>query len=107
MLDRTEDIEAIVEDWLGQFERALGPSDDASLKNLFHPDSHWRDILALTWKFTTIDGRDAVLAGIKAHAVRAKPSGLCIDTRRAAPFRVKRAGTQAIEAIFKFETTEG
>lgn len=107
MLDRTDDIEAIVENWLGQFERALGQGNNSALKNLFHPESHWRDILALTWKYTTIDGRDAVVAGLETHAGRAKPSGICIDPRRAAPFRVKRAGTQAIEAIFKFETAEG
>jgi thioredoxin reductase len=95
------------DDWLARFEQALGASDDAPLKALFHPDSHWRDVLALTWRIGTVSGRDAIAGELKAHAGRAKPTGFRIDPHRTAPRRVKRAGTDAIEAIFRFETTEG
>jgi cation diffusion facilitator CzcD-associated flavoprotein CzcO len=108
MLDRTDDISITVENWLARFETALAkPGDGTLLKTLFHPDSHWRDVLALTWRFTTIDGRDAILAALQAHARRARPAGFNIDPDRAAPREVTRAGTRAIEAIFKFETAEG
>ena len=107
MLDRTETLETTVEHWLARFESALAQSDDASLKLLFHPDSHWRDMLALTWRFTTVDGGDAILRALKDHGGRAQPSAFSIDARRAAPNTVTRAGRQSIEAIFKFETAQG
>lgn len=107
MLDRTENIAAAVDNWLAQFETALAKSDEGLLKTLFHPDSYWRDVLALSWTLQTVDGRDAILRTLKAQAARAAPSGFAIDPDRAAPRKVMRAGTSAIEAIFKFETAVG
>src|SRR6195952_4404319 len=107
MLDKTETLDTIVQHWLTRFESALASSDDASLKLLFHPDSHWGDMLALTWRFTTIDGGDAILRALKGHAGHARPSAFSIDARRAAPHSVTRVGMQCIEAIFKFETAQG
>src|SRR5262245_10796597 len=107
MLATTETIAAIVDRWLEEFERALTEYDDVLLKTLFHPDSHWRDVLALTWHIQTINGSDAIIRELKAHVGRAKPTGFGIDTHRTAPRHVTRAGTDAIEAIFRFETAEG
>jgi cation diffusion facilitator CzcD-associated flavoprotein CzcO len=107
MLDRTDDIAAVTENWLAQFEQALAKPDDTLLETLFHPDSHWRDVLALTWRFTTLGGRHAIIAALKKHAGRTRPANFSIDHERTAPRAVARAGTQATEAIFKFETTEG
>ncbi len=107
MLDKTETPDTTVEHWLERFQRALASSDDAALKILFHPNSHWRDMLALTWRLTTLDGRDSILRELKARAGSAQPSAFTIDTRRAPPHTVTRVGTQCIEAIFKFETRQG
>src|ERR1700682_5957127 len=107
MLDRTDNISVAAEDWLAQFESALPKPDDGLLKTLFHPDSYWRDVLALSWNLQTINGADAILRELKAHTGRAQPAGFRIDPGRAAPRRVTRAGTHTIEAIFKFETAEG
>jgi cation diffusion facilitator CzcD-associated flavoprotein CzcO len=107
MLARTESIAAIAANWLAQFERALAETDDALLKTLFHPDSYWRDLLALTWHIRTVNGSDAIVRALKAHAVRAYPTGFTTDPDRTAPRLVTRAGTSAIEAIFRFETAEG
>jgi putative flavoprotein involved in K+ transport len=107
MLDRTDDISIAAENWLAQFESAIATSDGVLLKTLFHPDSYWRDVLALSWKLRTINGADPILRALKAQAGRAAPADFRIDPNRAAPRRVMRAGTHAIEAIFKFETAEG
>jgi hypothetical protein len=107
MLAGTDTIATIADDWLAQFERALAEPDDVLLKTLFHPDSHWRDALALTWHIRTVNGSDAILKELKAHVGRANPTGFRTDPRRTAPRRVTRAGTNAIEAIFRFETAEG
>jgi len=107
MLAGTETIATIANHWLAKFERALAESDRVLLETLFHPDSHWRDVLALTWGIRTVNGLDAILSELETHAGRANPSGFRIDSHRTAPRQVTRAGTAAIEAIFKFETAEG
>jgi len=107
MLDRTDDISIATESWLAQFERALAKPDEPLLKTLFHPDSYWRDVLALSWNIQTLNGAQPILSELKADAISASPSGFRIDPDRAAPRRVTRAGTNAIEAIFRFETAVG
>ncbi|HEY6981420.1 NAD(P)/FAD-dependent oxidoreductase [Reyranella sp.] len=103
----TKEIEALVAQWFAQFEDALSQADEAPLKALFHVDSHWRDVLALTWQIETVSGRDAIVKAMKACAVRARPANFTIDPERTAPRRVMRAGCEAIEAIFRFETAHG
>jgi hypothetical protein len=107
MLAGTETIATIADHWLARFEAALAASDDDLLKTLFHPDSHWRDVLALTWQIRTVNGLDAILRELKAHIGRAQPTGFRTDPNRTAPRIVTRAGTNAIEAIFRFDTAEG
>ncbi|MGH8708173.1 MAG: flavin-containing monooxygenase [Burkholderiales bacterium] len=107
MLAATETLEAIANRWLARLEQALARGDDALLADLFRRDCHWRDVLALTWQIRTVSGREAVAAQLKAHALRARPAGFTVDLRRTAPREVTRAGTKAIEAIFRFETAQG
>ena len=107
MLDRTDDISISAENWLAQFEQALAKPDDGLLETLFHSDSHWRDVLALSWNIQTVSGADAILRALKLHAGAAAPNRLRVDPDRAAPRKVTRAGTHAIEAIFRFETAVG
>ena len=106
-LAETQSLATLANRWLATFEKALAERDDVLLKTLFHPDSHWRDVLALTWHIRTVNGREAVLGELKAHAGRAHPTGFRTDPHRTAPRHVTRAGTDAIEAIFQFETDEG
>jgi cation diffusion facilitator CzcD-associated flavoprotein CzcO len=107
MLDRTDDISIATENWLARFESALAKPGDGLLETLFHPDSYWRDVLALSWHIQTCNGAAAILSELKVHAIRAAPSGFAIDPDRCAPRQVTRAGTSSIEAIFKFETAQG
>src|SRR6187200_3617330 len=107
MLDKTDDISVAADNWLAQFEEALAKSDSGLLKMLFHADSHWRDVLALSWNIQTVNGADAILKELALHAPAAGPVGFAVDPNRAAPRKVMRAGTNAIEAIFKFETKVG
>jgi len=92
--------------WLAQFESALARRDAGALGKLFQPDSHWRDVLALTWGITTVSGAGAIAAALTAHA-DAAPSGFRIDAQRTPPRRLKRAGIETTETIFAFETPLG
>jgi cation diffusion facilitator CzcD-associated flavoprotein CzcO len=107
MLARAESIATSAENWLEQFERAIASPDDDLLRTLFHSESYWRDVLALTWEIRTVNGSDAILRELKAHVGRANPTEFKIDPDRTAPRPVTRAGTNAIEAIFRFKTAEG
>jgi cation diffusion facilitator CzcD-associated flavoprotein CzcO len=107
MLDKTDDVSIAADNWLAQFESALAKPGDGVLKTLFHSDSHWRDVLALSWDIHTVSGADAILSGLQAHAGKTRPAGFAIDPDRTAPRTVTRAGTSSIEAIFKFETAQG
>jgi putative flavoprotein involved in K+ transport len=107
MLDKTDDIAVAAEHWLAEFEVALSESDEGGLRDLFHPDSYWRDAVALSWTLQTINGRDAILETLKAQAAKENPSGFVIAPGRAPPRKVMRAGTDCIETIFNFETRTG
>jgi cation diffusion facilitator CzcD-associated flavoprotein CzcO len=105
MLDRTDDISVAAESWLSQFESALKNPDE--LEALFHGESYWRDVLALSWNIQTINGAEAILKELKALSRGAAPKDFKIDPTRATPRRVTRAGTNSIETMFKFETADG
>ena len=107
MLARTDSLSTLVEHWLHRFEAAIAETNESALSALFHCDSYWRDLLALTWRIGTAVGANAIVSELKAYAGRARPRGFRISGDRTAPRKVTRAGTDAIEAIFTFETTEG
>src|SRR5690242_9655878 len=107
MLTRAEDIAASVENWLSEFEGALANKKGAALKALFHDESHWRDVLAFTWQIKTITGADAIAVELKSCSIEVQPTGFAVASGRTPPRRVSRAGSQAIEAIFQFETAQG
>src|SRR5205807_4764866 len=107
MLAETQSLATIANHWLATLEKALAGGDDVLLKTLFHPESHWRDVLALTWHIRTVNGLEAVVGELKAHAGRAHPTGFRTHPHRTAPRHVTRAGTDAIEAFFSFETDAG
>ncbi|TMJ47780.1 MAG: NAD(P)/FAD-dependent oxidoreductase [Alphaproteobacteria bacterium] len=105
MLDRTDDISVAAESWLAQFEGALASASE--LQALFHGESYWRDVLALSWNIQTINGADAIVRELQARGPSATPTNFQIDPARAAPRQVTRAGTPSIETMFKFETADG
>ena len=105
MLAKTDNLAAVVQAWLAQFERAL--DNEAALKSVFTADGYWRDVLAFTWDIETVHGRDAIARALSVQAERTAASGFELAPNRTAPRQVTRAGTRAIEAIFRFETAQG
>ena len=108
VLVRLEDSPSqAVDRWLTDFEAAVSGPDPAALESLFLRDSHWRDLLALTWHVQTVSGRTNIVEALGRHGPGARPSGFETDPRRTPPRLVTRAGTEGIEAIFKFATAAG
>jgi len=54
----------VTNQWLARFEAALASGDVARLQSLFHPDSHWRDVLALTAARTARADAKVVLCSV-------------------------------------------
>jgi putative flavoprotein involved in K+ transport len=103
----TPDLEQLAARWLARFERALREPGAAPLRALFREDSHWRDVLALTWDIRTHSGADALLPELRRHAALARAGNFRIDPARTPPRMVRRAGSETLEAIFTFETATG
>jgi cation diffusion facilitator CzcD-associated flavoprotein CzcO len=95
------------ETWLTAFEARLTSRDAAGLAALFHPDCHWRDILAFTWHITPLAGQDVVAARLVAEQDRAGAHGFHLPEGRKPPRRVRRLGINSVEAIFEFKTAIG
>ena len=98
---------AVAETWLGDFTAALASGDTARLAALFAPECHWRDILAFTWDLHTTSGAAAIAGRLAPEVARVAPRGFKLAAGRTPPRTVTRAGTEAIEAIFTFETAVG
>ena len=93
--------------WLESFEAALQARDPAAAAELFLPDGLWRDVLAFTWTIQTLSGRPAIDAMLRETLARTKPGHFHFPAKRTSPRWLARAGTEAIEALFEFETAFG
>ena len=93
--------------WLLLFEQALSSASFDTLRELFHEDCHWRDLLAATWEVKTVSGLRNILALMESFTPDTRPYGFQITQDHAAPRAVARAGVEVIEAIFCFETRVG
>ena len=108
MLDTVnDDHTAVVSEWLSRFESALTSVDAQALEMLFLPESYWRDVLALTWRFETVSGPTQIAEALAANAREAKPRNFEVDHGPGSPQNVIRVGQDVIEAFFKFETEIG
>ena len=102
-----ESLAEDVDRWLSRMESALRSGDAAALGDLFQQDSHWRDVLALTWRIGTVTGARQVAAALIRSYEAAAPSGFRTDPERTPPRRVTRAGQACVEALFRFDTNYG
>jgi hypothetical protein len=98
-------LATVTNQWLARFEAALASRDAARLEALFHADSHWRDVLALTWRIQTVSAPAALVAEL--IKTKQGPTGFGVDPKRTPPRHVTRAGTKCIEALFRFRTEAG
>ena len=100
------DARATVEDWLGRFNAALSDPKPAALAALFVEDSHWREVLALSWELKTVSGRESIGDALADALPRFEARDFAIDAKRCPPQVTKRL-VNVIEAILRFETRVG
>ncbi|TDL13576.1 hypothetical protein BD410DRAFT_873742, partial [Rickenella mellea] len=56
------DFNHIATQWFTAFSKAIESSDAEGAVDLLAEDAFWRDVLALTWDFRTIQRKDRILA---------------------------------------------
>ncbi|MGD9528839.1 MAG: nuclear transport factor 2 family protein, partial [Pseudonocardia sp.] len=66
------EVGAVFADWFDRFAAALTAQDLDALDDLVAPDGWWRDLLALTWDLTTVQGRSDI-RGLLAARLPATP----------------------------------
>ena len=95
-----------VTEWIKRFNGIVGDNAtrSAAPELLFLEDSFWRDTLGLSWRLQTILGDKEILTAIVNCAKKAGLGPISLDDRASPPQIVSRAGKEAIEAFFKFET---
>lgn len=93
--------------WVRAFDSALRDGDGKVLAKLFLPDSHWRNLLGLSWQFATASGNETLCKELRQRASEVRATGFRLDTAALAPRRAVVAGRDVIEAIIGFDTVNG
>ena len=107
MLAVTDNLATLAGRWLAGLEAALARRDERALRELFHPDCHWRDVLAFGWRIRTTSGRLAVAEELVHRSQASRATRFELDPNRTPPRQATRAGNPCVEAIFRFETAVG
>ena len=115
MLDTNQiDISNILENWLNDFNQIIEESKiinknnyDLNLSNVFHEESHWRDLVSFTWDIITFSKIKNIEKNFLKCVLSQNVSKFSIDPNRTKPKKVKRGGKITIEAILSFSTKIG
>src|SRR3954451_17552307 len=102
--EMTEEDRAVTK-WLTDFEAMLVRNDVSVLADLFHPDGHWRDLLALTWKLKTFHGLSEMQGGLTAIGATTHPRNCRLQGQTMAGTLGEFGAT--VEGFFTFETELG
>jgi cation diffusion facilitator CzcD-associated flavoprotein CzcO len=101
-----------VDNWLLSFNEAISDKNSKTdsienLNKLFFENSHWRDILALTWQIETTSGKQNIIPKLYDKVLNVIAKDFVIDPQRTQPREVTRAGKNVVEVILKFKTKFG
>ena len=101
-----------VDNWLLSFNEAISDKNSKTdsienLNKLFFENSHWRDILALTWQIQTTSGKQNIIPKLYDTVLNVIAKDFVIDPQRTQPREVIRASKNVVEVILKFKTKFG
>src|SRR5689334_5376198 len=112
MLDRPDAVSERIlsettENWLAAFNAALTGDAPYALAELFVEDSHWRNLLGISWQFATFSGRAKLARELLARAREVGAAGFRVDASTLPPRQNVVAGHAVIEAIIRFDSHNG
>src|SRR4051794_29685139 len=93
--------------WIEALNAALADGQAAAVSELFEADSHWRNLFGISWYFATFSGNATVVKQLLARSAEVRAAGFRIDPAALAPRHAVVAGRDVIEAVFRFETSNG
>ena len=86
-----------LQNWLNEFNEALGKQNIESVLNLFQDSCYWRDLISLTWNIITLEGKPAIKEMLEAQLAKSKPTNFKVDGDATKE-------NDVIEGFFVFET---
>ncbi|TDL21200.1 FAD/NAD(P)-binding domain-containing protein [Rickenella mellea] len=103
------DAAHVAAQWFASFSRAIASTDAASVVDLLAEDAFWRDVLALTWDFRTIQRKDRILSFLNDVLPDVKLGELKIkdDHGKGVEFQQPFPDLAWIQVLFTFETSVG
>ncbi|OZJ03213.1 hypothetical protein BZG36_04538 [Bifiguratus adelaidae] len=96
----------IAQAWLSQFNQAVHKADAAAVDRLFLPNGYWRDLMALTWNFRTVQTPGAIKAFWQEHLADAMLSNIHLQSPEPQEVRAN-VDFCWVQAFFSFETKVG
>jgi hypothetical protein len=112
MLDRPDPSSEMIlsettENWCAAFNAALTGDAPHALAELFVEDSHWRNLLGISWQFATFTGRARLARELLGRAREVGATRFRVDAGMLPPRRNVVAGSRVIEAIIRFDSQNG
>lgn len=95
----------IASSWLRSLSSALVAPTLDGLSACFAPDSHWRDLLALSWDLRTVSGQGILASALLDWAVLVHPRRFRLDA--GAEMNAPYDGLEYISGSCSFETDVG
>ncbi|KAJ7477704.1 hypothetical protein FB451DRAFT_1243020 [Mycena latifolia] len=100
------EVKKVAADWMASFASAVEAGDVAGTTRLFIEESHWRDMLALTWDFRTFNGIASIQKFLADRLALIQCSQFRVNDRYTALQR-PYPDIAWIQVIFDFETKVG
>ena len=102
-----ETNEDIAARWVRAFDAALRARSEQALSECFAGDSHWRNLLGISWYFATFSGRATLVRELLERSRDVAATNFRIDTALLVPRGAVVAGREVIEAVIRFDTANG
>ncbi|KAJ5917683.1 hypothetical protein N7466_011237 [Penicillium verhagenii] len=103
------DPQAIVQQWFNGLQTQLSQSNSIDLTELFHPESWWRDMLALDWDMRTLHTAAEIQSFLRRRQAQAQLSSFKLQDQGKWKPRVEQVvdGLSWISSMFFFKTAIG
>ncbi|KAJ5937954.1 hypothetical protein N7454_004296 [Penicillium verhagenii] len=104
-----KDPQAIAQQWFNGLQTQLSQSSSIDLKELFHAESWWRDMLALDWDMRTLHTAAEIQSFLRRRQAQAKLSSFKLQDQGKWKPRVEQVvdGLSWISSMFFFKTAIG
>lgn len=101
------DVAAAIERWSARFEASLRSGGVERMRDLFCPESYWRDVASLTDDLGHTSGSDAIARRLVRVAIGSRPHEIRLKAGSTPPAIRNRFGREVAEGIIEYRTADG